>query len=122
MTCADMAIDESVLLFKACADPTRLRLLNLLRDGERCVCELVAAVDEPQPKISRHLAYLRRAGLASARKKGLWVHYQLAKPRTELHRGVLRCLKSGLCDIDQLDDDRQRLGTIAHRCSAVSEG
>lgn len=116
MTCPDAAIDQSVLLFKACADPTRLRLLSLLLDGERCVCELVDAVDEAQPKISRHLAYLRRAGLVAARKKGLWVHYRLAKPQSSLHRGVLRCLKSGLCDIEQLDNDRVRLYAAGDHC------
>ena len=109
MTATAVALDDTVQLFKACADPTRLRLLHLLRDGERCVCELVAAVDEPQPKISRHLAYLRRAGLVAARKKGLWVHYRLARPGSDLHRGLLRCLRTSLPDVDQLQDDQRRL-------------
>ena len=109
MTATAVALDDTVQLFKACADPTRLRLLHLLRDGERCVCELVAAVDEPQPKISRHLAYLRRAGLVAARKKGLWVHYRLTRPTSALHRGMLRCLHNNLPEMAPLEDDRRRL-------------
>ena len=113
MTRTAVGLDDSVQLFKACADPTRLRLLHLLRDGERCVCELVAAVDEPQPKISRHLAYLRRAGLVASRKKGLWVHYRLARPESALQRGVLRCLSNNLGDVAQFADDRRRLGKFS---------
>lgn len=63
-------------LFKALADRTRLRILGLLAAGEVCVCDLHDSLGEPQPKVSRHLAYLRRAGLVSARKDGLWVHYR----------------------------------------------
>jgi ArsR family transcriptional regulator, arsenate/arsenite/antimonite-responsive transcriptional repressor len=72
-------------LFKALADRTRLRILALLAVGEVCVCDLHDSLGEPQPKVSRHLAYLRRAGLVSARKDGLWVHYR----RAELEDPVL---------------------------------
>src|SRR4051794_14901027 len=66
-------------MFRAFSDRTRLRLLNMLGSGEVCVCDLVAVLDVPQPKVSRHLAYLRRAGLVVARKEGLWMHYRLAR-------------------------------------------
>jgi ArsR family transcriptional regulator, arsenate/arsenite/antimonite-responsive transcriptional repressor len=69
-----------VTLFQALADPTRLRLLNLMAAREVCVCYFVEVFDEPQPKISRHLAYLRRAGLVTARRDGKWIHYSLAQP------------------------------------------
>ena len=69
------------LTFRAVADPTRLRILNMLRGGERCVCEIVDALRCPQPKASRHLAYLRHAGLVSVRKQGLWAYYKLAPAR-----------------------------------------
>src|SRR5947209_7362223 len=69
-----------VTLFQALADPTRLRLLNLMAVCEVCVCFFVEIFDEPQPKISRHLAYLRRAGLVTARRDGKWMHYSLSKP------------------------------------------
>jgi ArsR family transcriptional regulator len=72
-----MSLDR---LFQALGDPTRLRLLNLLSEGELCVCYFVEILDEPQPKISRHLAYLRDAGLVSARREGKWMHYRLTRP------------------------------------------
>lgn len=83
-------------LFQALGDRTRLRILNLLARGEVCVCYFVEILDAPQPKISRHLAYLRRAGLVEARREGKWMHYSLAAP-TKLVQSVL----------DQLDADPQ---------------
>lgn len=80
-------------LFQALGDRTRLRLLNLMRDEEVCVCFFVGALDALQPKVSRHLAYLRRAGLVSARREGKWMHYSLRMPEdaaaAEIVRGVL---------------------------------
>src|SRR5215203_1151658 len=80
------------LMFRAFSDRTRLRILHLLRDGERCVCDLVEVLDVPQPKASRHLAYLRKAGLVVARKDGLWMHYSLAPAKGEFHESLLNCL------------------------------
>jgi ArsR family transcriptional regulator len=65
-------------VLKALADPTRVRVLGLLRGGEICVCHIYESLGVPQPKASRHLAYLRRAGLVHAAKRGLWVYYRLA--------------------------------------------
>src|SRR5512141_1139481 len=67
------------VVFAALADRTRLRLLNLMSRGEVCVCFFVEVLDEPQPKISRHLAYLRHAGLVQARRDGKWIHYGIAE-------------------------------------------
>ena len=64
-------------LFQALGDRTRLRLLNLIADGEVCVCFFVEVLGEPQPKISRHLGVLRSAGLVAARRDGKWMHYGL---------------------------------------------
>ena len=64
-------------IYSALADSTRLRILALLRDGEICVCHLHASLDVPQPTASRHLAYLRKAGLVEARREGIWMHYRL---------------------------------------------
>ena len=66
--------------FKALADPTRLRLIHLLGDQELCVCSCVELLNTSQPKISRHLAYLKRAGLVAARRDGKWTHYRLIEP------------------------------------------
>ncbi len=66
--------------FRALADRTRLRLLNLMGEKEVCVCYFVAVLKLSQPKISRHLAYLRRAGIVGARRQGKWMHYRLLAP------------------------------------------
>ncbi|NNE99865.1 MAG: metalloregulator ArsR/SmtB family transcription factor [Pyrinomonadaceae bacterium] len=84
--------------YTALADKTRLRLLNLIRDEEVCVCFFVEALGESQPKISRHLAYLRKAGLVSTRKEGKWVHYKMVPPESphiaEILSETLECLKT----------------------------
>jgi ArsR family transcriptional regulator, arsenate/arsenite/antimonite-responsive transcriptional repressor len=67
-------------LFAALADPTRLRLLNLMQGREVCVCYFVEILKQGQPKISRHLAYLRRAGIVEARREGKWMHYRIEPP------------------------------------------
>ena len=66
--------------FQALGDNTRLRLLNLMGDQEICVCYFVEILDQPQPKISRHLAYLRNAGIVAARRDGKWMHYRIVNP------------------------------------------
>jgi ArsR family transcriptional regulator, arsenate/arsenite/antimonite-responsive transcriptional repressor len=71
---------DLVRLFAALADPTRLRLLNLMDGREVCVCYFVEILKEGQPKISRHLAYLRNAGIVSARREGKWMHYSMERP------------------------------------------
>jgi ArsR family transcriptional regulator, arsenate/arsenite/antimonite-responsive transcriptional repressor len=102
-------LDEAIELFKAFADPVRLRLLSLLADGEVCVCHLHEALDLPQSTVSRHLAYLRKRGLVLGRKEGLWVHYRLAKPAGELHRNLIGCVGACCQEIDTLKRDRQKL-------------
>ena len=77
---------KAVLLFRAFSDPTRLRILHLLRRQEHCVGDLMALLRLPQAKTSRHLAYLRRAGLVRAREQGLWSYYSLVPAREALHR------------------------------------
>lgn len=98
-------------VFRAFSDPTRLRILHLLRDGELCVCELVGSIGAPQPKISRHLAYLRRAGLVLVRRDGLWSHYRLAPARNEFHQKLLDCLACCFGLVPGLKEDAARLAT-----------
>jgi ArsR family transcriptional regulator len=102
------SLDSSARLFKAFSDPVRLRLLSLLAGREVCVCHLHEALELPQPTVSRHLAYLRKTGLVTGRKDGLWVHYRLSKPTTELHRKLLDCVTT-LADVQGLENDRKRL-------------
>ena len=82
-------MDLALRRFRALADPTRLRILHLLRAGELCVCDLMAALQVPQAKTSRHLAYLRNAGLVTCRKNGLWSYYSLARAIDPSHRKLL---------------------------------
>ncbi|HET7787897.1 MAG TPA: metalloregulator ArsR/SmtB family transcription factor, partial [Myxococcales bacterium] len=79
-------------VFRALADRTRLRILRLLLQGPLCVGDLVAVLDLPQPKVSRHLASLRRAGLVEDEKRGLWCFYGLTPARPGFHRKVLEAL------------------------------
>jgi ArsR family transcriptional regulator, arsenate/arsenite/antimonite-responsive transcriptional repressor len=102
-------LDSAVELFKACADPVRLRLLNLLADGEVCVCHLHEALELPQSTVSRHLAYLRARGLVVGRKQGLWVYYRLARPMGKVHRNLIACIGACCKESDALQCDRQRL-------------
>jgi len=103
-------------LFRAFADPTRLRILHLLQQHkEVCVCDLCAVLEEPQPKVSRHLGVLRDAGLVAARRDGKWMFYALAQAPTPLHRTLLRCVRTCLADVDALAADRERLAALAPR-------
>lgn len=79
--------------FHALGDRTRLRLLNLMGVQEICVCYFVEILGQPQPKISRHLAYLRSAGIVAARRDGKWMHYRIERPA---HSGAAQILKQTL--------------------------
>jgi ArsR family transcriptional regulator len=100
------------LMFRAFSDRTRLRILHLLRNGELCVCDLVSVLNCPQPKASRHLAYLRRAGLVLARKEGLWMHYSLAAAHSPFHQKLLDCLSCCFADVPELSKDAQALQKV----------
>jgi ArsR family transcriptional regulator, arsenate/arsenite/antimonite-responsive transcriptional repressor len=100
------------LFFQALGDRTRLRLLNLMRDDEICVCFFVEVFDTNQPKISRHLAYLRKAGLVSARRDGKWMHYQITKPADEHARKVLEETLAWAASDKEMQRDRERLVNI----------
>jgi ArsR family transcriptional regulator len=104
-------------LFRAFSDRTRLRILSLLRRGELCVCEIVGVLGVPQPKASRHLAYLRRAGLVLARKEGLWHYYRLAPARDAFHAKLLECLACCFDDVPQFARDAKRLGRAPKCCT-----
>jgi ArsR family transcriptional regulator len=105
------SLAEAASLVKGFADPVRLRLLSLLAGGEVCVCHLHEALELPQPTVSRHLAYLRKRGLVVGRKDGLWVHYRLAKPASDLHRQLLACVPACLGP-ELANRDRERLSRL----------
>jgi ArsR family transcriptional regulator, arsenate/arsenite/antimonite-responsive transcriptional repressor len=95
-------------MFRAFSDRTRLRILHLLKGGELCVCDLVAVLDVPQPTASRHLAYLRQAGLVVARKEGLWSYYSLKAATGPFHQKLLACIGSCFADVPELRKDAAR--------------
>lgn len=98
-----------VSFFQAVGDPTRLRIVNLLSAGELCVCYFVEILGDPQPKISRHLAYLRRAGVVDARRDGKWIHYRLARPADETRARLLDATLNAARDDRQMQRDRAAL-------------
>lgn len=102
-------------LFRAFADPTRLRVLHLLRGQETCVCDLMGVLRVPQPKVSRHLAYLKSAGLVTDRRQGRWRHYSLAPARSPLHRRLLACLDGCLDAVPALRRDAAALAARRKR-------
>ena len=97
------------LFFAALADRTRLRLINLMALDEICVCFFVETLSESQPKVSRHLAYLRRAGLVEARRDGKWMHYRLAEPPDERAARAFREVLAWLAEDPEMKRDRQSL-------------
>jgi ArsR family transcriptional regulator len=99
-------------LFKALADRTRLRLISLIGDSEVCVCFLVEILRTSQPKISRHLAYLRRARIVKARREGKWMHYRLVDPPDEHATSIFREVRASLAEHPDLQADREKLEKI----------
>lgn len=97
------------LFFAALADRTRLRLLNLIGDDEICVCFFPEVIGTNQPKISRHLAYLKRAGLVSARRDGKWMHYQITEPKNKQATEVFRKIREMLSEDKEMQSDRKKL-------------
>ena len=107
-----MAKSQINLIFRAFSDRTRLRILCLLTQEEMCVGDLVRVLQVPQPTASRHLSYLRRAGLVDTRRDGLWVHYRLARAQNAFHRNILKCLGSCFHDVPEIADDVKRAGLV----------
>ena len=99
----------------ALSDRTRLRLLNLMDGGEVCVCYFVEALKSPQPKISRHLAYLRRVGIVAVRKEGKWAHYSLATPPDPHAANILKEIRKWFATDAEMKRDRT---TLARLCCA----
>lgn len=99
---------EMETFYMALADKTRLRLLNLMRDQEICVCFFTEVLGDSQPKISRHLAYLRNSGIVEARRDGKWMHYSIRWPEDEAGRRVLGAALDWLGDREELKRDRDK--------------
>ena len=100
-------------LFGALADRTRLRLLNLMTGGDVCVCYFIEVLRQPQPKISRHLALLRKAGLVTARREGKWMHYSIARPKAA---ATQRILEETLAAFEEDPEMRRDRVALAKAC------
>lgn len=96
-------------LIKALGDETRLRILKLLLKRELCVCELEAALNMPQSKVSRHLTVLRAVGLVRDRRQGLWIFYSLFKPQNDFGRSINQIIKNTLSEGDLVKENEKRL-------------
>jgi len=111
---------ELLNIFKALSDETRLRIMKLLEHGELCVCDIVAAFDMIQPKVSFHLGVLKKAGLVKDRKQGKWMHYRIDDSdmfKRLLLLSVFERIPEGL-----LEEDRKRLGEFLQKKAEGSRG
>jgi len=114
---------QLVQFFKALSDETRLRIVMLLTEGELCVCDLMAVLEEPQSKVSRHLTYLKYSGLTSSRRVGVWMHYSLNEPTNGIYKAQLNLLKKQLSHLPQFRKDMQKLNDLKKKgsCKASME-
>ena len=102
------AIDELENVYKALADKTRLRILALLGKNEVCVCHLHDSLGLPQPTVSRHLAYLRKSGLVTTRRDGVWMHYQVSRSLSPLVQGIVSAAVDALQQVPATNQDRKQ--------------
>jgi ArsR family transcriptional regulator len=116
-----MRLEAVETLFKALADATRLRILGLLLTGEVCVCDIHESLKIPQPKTSRHLAYLRKVGLVEARREGLWMHYRLAELPDPLLQSIADTVRHVLTHLDSVHKDAGRLQKKTGCCLPATE-
>jgi len=100
------------IFFRSLADRTRLRLINMMGDDEVCVCFFVEILGLSQPVISRHLAYLRRAGLVAARREGKWMHYRIVQPLDNAAANVLADVRAWIANDPDMQRDRKRLVNV----------
>jgi len=112
---------DTVRVFKALGDETRLRILNLLSRGELCVCDIMKVLGVPQSKASRHLAQLRATGLVTDRREGRWMHYTLATGGGALQRCLLRCLLEAGKEIPRAVSDLRALERLRQRGELCAE-
>jgi ArsR family transcriptional regulator len=99
-------------MFRAFSDRTRLRILHMLKQREHCVGDIVTILRMAQPRVSRHLAYLRKAQLVHVRQAGLWKYYSLAPAQNGFHERLLGCLIDCFEDVPEIQADQRRAGKL----------
>lgn len=102
-------MDQFIQLFRGLSEETRLRIVMLLTYGELCVCDLMVVLDEPQSKVSRHLAYLKHSGMTNSKRVGVWMHYWLEESSNGIYKTVIGFLKEQLSHQPQFRSDMERL-------------
>jgi ArsR family transcriptional regulator, arsenate/arsenite/antimonite-responsive transcriptional repressor len=116
-----MNLKQTALLLKAFSDETRFRILHLLSQGELCVCDVMCVLKQPQSKVSRHFAYLRKAGLVQGRKEGLWMYYRLTDSQSGILQALKQLLKASASELTELKKDAsekiQKRKTLVACCS-----
>jgi len=100
------------LMFQAFCHRLRLRILHLLHEGEMCVGNIVEILQAPQPKVSRHLAVLKKAKLVTVRREGQWIHYALAPVQSTFHQKLLECAANCFQQVTEMQGDKERLDTM----------
>lgn len=116
------SLEQLEALFKAFSDQTRLRLIHLLVvEGNLCVGDLVEVIGPNQPKISRHLAYLKKAGIVESRKEGLWVYYRLVPQNSDSIQKIMECLSICFIGIDELKADLEKFRIISRQKIAMND-
>ena len=104
-----MVMKKETSIFKALSDETRLRIMKLLLKKELCVCEIEAALNIPQSKVSRHLTVLRSVGLVEGRREGTWIFYSFFKPENDFGKSIVQIIKNALSDSELVKQDEERL-------------
>lgn len=100
------------MMFRAFSDRTRLRILHVLLNGEMCVGDIVSILVLPQSRVSRHLAYLRKAGLVNVRKSGAWSYYSLGVADSPFHKKILSCISECFSEVPELQADEARAAKL----------
>lgn len=107
---------DNAAFFRALGDDTRLRCVALLHaEGELCVCELTYALDQAQPKVSRHLGQLRQAGVVESHRRGTWIHYRLHPDLPAWARAVIGEWVAACADSEPYRSDRRTLHAMPDR-------
>ncbi|NWG03990.1 MAG: metalloregulator ArsR/SmtB family transcription factor [Syntrophaceae bacterium] len=102
-------MEQLTQFFKALSDEIRLRIMMLLTQGELCVCDLMYVLDEPQSKVSRHLAYLKHSGITESKRAGVWMHYRLKDSQNGIYKAQIDFLKMQLSHFPQFREDKDKL-------------
>jgi len=114
-------VEDITQIYKALSEQMRLRILMLLTEGELCVCDLMAVLEEPQSKVSRHVAYLKNSGLIQGKRVGTWMHYFLKEPLDGLAAAHVEFLRKELSGLEWVRNDVQKMQEVKARklCEAA---